>query len=126
MQANETRGEAGTGFRQSLQPPIGASPFPVCFVGASDLQEALRRSEQKDLVTEVLEKDRSDCPEWTPYKAGFSPREHRLMLDQQQEREQEAQRWRWSAIRLVILLIFVTLAAPTLAVVIERFLLNGG
>ena len=48
------------------------------------------------------------------------------MLDQQQEREKEAQRWRWSAIRLVILLIAATLAAPTLAVVIERFLLNGG
>ncbi len=77
---------------------------PICFVQSVDLQAELlgglepnyppgsvKRSEiidaaPGDLVLELFQRERSDCDanqEFTPWQQGFTPKEHREMLDRE-------------------------------------------
>jgi len=89
--------------------------YPICFVMAYDLmpeveQAVLKQTiDQSDdwgkYVLEVITRER-DCPTkhdklgFTEYQQGFTPREHREMLDRkwlldfQAKREQEDKQWR--------------------------------
>ena len=122
---------------------VASQPYrfgPVCFAGAFDLQEeatALGRETMYDAFKEVTNKERSDCPEWTQWMRGFSPKEHREMLLEEEAREfqsalvqrlehmttrQEEQRRWWWLVGIGISLILATLAAPTLANLAEKVL----
>ena len=64
--------------------------LPVCFVGPYNLATEVNwvaGSLGSVEVLKVIQKDRSDCPEWTRWLRGHSPKEHRLMLEEQQERQ---------------------------------------
>ncbi len=89
----------------------------------------------------VIRKDRSDCPEWTQWQRGFTPKEHREMRDREEEREahrkllegleamrakREGQHLLVTVIVAGVLLFLATLVAPTLAVWVEHRFMNGG
>ena len=104
--------------------------MPVCFARANNLYEEIRTLDDSGprptSSQTVVQKDRSDCPEWTRWIQGFSLREHRLMVDEREEREREARRWRWGAIGIGLLLVLASLAGPSLAVWVENRFLGGG
>ncbi len=94
-----------------------------------------------DAVLKVIQKDRSDCPEWTPWMRGFSPKEHREMLIRKEEQDRyaalveglentkarrENKKWWVGVIAIGIFLILATLAAPALAAWVENRFLAGG
>ena len=142
MEANDIFREEGVPLLREYH------PYPVCSARAFNLQEEAREmgGRRKDSVLSVIHRDR-DCPNWTRWMMGASPKEHRDM--QMAELEQEFQRAlaraqhdlveRLEAMRasrenrsfvvgvvvLGVLLILATLAAPTLPTVLDR-LLNGG
>ena len=108
---------------------------------ASDLRQEvieLDTEAKRASMIMVLQKDRSDCPEWTPWHQGFSPKEHREMLNSREEREwnkallerledmrarTENRKWLWGVVVIGSLLIIATLAGPLLAAWVEnRFL----
>ena len=134
-------GEADEGYRELLDLRSGPSPFPVCFVSAVNLRFEIDAPTQEAIMEVIVFKDRSDCPGWTPWQQGFTPKEHREMLDRKEEREWnralvetlEDTRARREGLHLLvtvivagILLFIATLAAPTLAVWVENRFLGGG
>ena len=102
---------------------------PVCFVRAYDLEWEVGwvvRDLMRIETLKVIQKDRSDCPEWTPWIQGDSPKEHRRMLLEGDERKREAWRWWWGAIAIGLALVVATVAGPLLAVVLDNCVLGGG
>jgi hypothetical protein len=95
VEANSEFREDGSNF------PIGAinERFPVCFVRRFDLESECSENEQKSFpkrdypysVKEVIQRERP-CELFTPWRIGFSPKEHREFLDYQMEKEWREQR----------------------------------
>jgi hypothetical protein len=81
--------------------------YPICFVMAYDLMPEVENAAQKQFkdgsddwskyVVKVIQDDRS-CPKkgglygFTKYYQGFTPKEHREMLDKQWQLDQEERR----------------------------------
>ena len=130
--------EADDMFRETGK-STGIAPFPTCTAMAADLEQeytALESVHAGDPVLKVIQKDRSDCPEWTPWMRGFSPKEHREMLIRKEEQDRNeslvksledmrAQReegnWWLGVIGIGIVLILATLAAPIMSALIVPF-----
>ena len=135
--------EADMRFRQSGI-STGLALFPTCTAMAADLERELTKlnsNESGDAILKVIQKDRSDCPEWTPWMRGFSPKEHREMLIRKEEQDRyaalveglentkarrENKKWWWGVIAIGFFLILATLAAPALAAWVENRFLAGG
>ena len=134
--------EAGKMFRNTGKSADFAF-YPTCTAMAANLEQeftALESVHADDPVLEVIQKDRSGCPEWTPWIRGFSPKEHREMLIRKEEQgryeslvksledmraQREERNWTLGVIGIGIVLILATLAAPTLAVWVENCFLGG-
>ena len=135
--------EATDLFRTLGVPNLGEyHQFPICTAGAYNLEKEAKdvgkRTAESGLS--VIDRER-DCPEWTRWMMGSSPKEHREMLLAQEARDfQTALVERLEDLRarrenrgLVVTLIITggvlglfTLLGPTLAVWVENSLLNGG
>jgi hypothetical protein len=80
-------------IRQTGEVPLEASSpssnlyedAPVCYARAADLAKELRGTRPADRLA-VIQKDR-DCASFTPWQQGFSPKEHREMIDSAALRE---------------------------------------
>ena len=100
------------------------------------LQEVFELDTEAEPVSRmtVIQKDRSDCPEWTPWHQGFSPKEHREMRNSREEREwnkallerledmrarREDRKWWWGVIGIGIALVIATVAGPIVAALID-------
>lgn len=79
---------------------------PVCFARKADFQEELRTrySVGRERIVALLSQERN-CSAFTPRQQGFTPKEHREMLDRRWERK-----WR------VIEMIVVGIAIPALII----------
>ncbi len=76
--------------------------WPICFVSAFPLRKEVRDAMDRDgvysgdassvHVVEVLKRNRDECPGFTPWRQGFTPKEHQEMLDRQWRLEFQAQR----------------------------------
>lgn len=65
---------------------------PICFMQQHPLQnECIEAGDSKKALLQVITAERS-CDEFTPWKQGLSPREHREMLDRKWMLEQQTQR----------------------------------
>jgi hypothetical protein len=82
--------------------PYGYQPLPLCFDLQFPLADELGEKffdAPVPAVLEVIRKNR-DCPAFTPWQQGFTPKEHREMLDREKmlqwqlDREEEDRRWR--------------------------------
>lgn len=124
--SNEAK-EIPVPYRENPSRTFGGADMPFCLVDAYDLPKEIQAlpSERPVSIETVIFEDR-DCTEWTRYKAGSSPRDHRLMLDEQRERAREDQKWKWGVIRVGLLLAFTTVAGPMLAVVLDNCAFGGG
>lgn len=75
--------------------------FPLCFERATSLQEEISplSPSPHHAVLGVISDDRV-CSNYTPWHQGFTPKEHREMIDRQWERnwqlerEREDRKWR--------------------------------
>ena len=105
--------------------------LPVCYVAAFDLKQEVQKVYESDSIdvsrsnVKVIQKDRSDCPKWTPWSPGLSARGHQVMLDKERERKREARRWVLGAIVIGSLLVLATLAGPILAIMIDHWFFGG-
>lgn len=117
---------------------------PLCFERAFPLQEEAK-GDSPDEVVRVFQSDR-ECPSFTPWQQGFTPKEHREMLDRremrdwQERREREDRDWRerqeerqrqwqvaqararlrWDIIIFGIVVTLAIMAATIIAAFIER------
>jgi hypothetical protein len=65
---------------------------PVCFVMARKFEEELKGEQSRSNVNELL-KEEWNCPSFTPWNQGFSPKEHKeMMMTEQIQRLQNEQR----------------------------------
>jgi hypothetical protein len=64
--------------------------LPICFVMAFDLASECKSADRNDLIA-VMKKER-DCQSSTAWLQGFSPKEHREMLNEKMMREWQANR----------------------------------
>ena len=135
--------EANDLFRKHGVPNLSEyHRYPVCSAGAFNLEGEVRDvgGGRAKSGLSVIHRER-DCPEWTRWMMGSSPREHREMLAAQEARDfQTALVERLEDLRarrenrgLVVTLIITggvlglfTLLGPTLAVWVENCFLNGG
>ena len=81
--------EANDLFRIHRVPNLGRYfPYPVCSAGAFKLEDEARDvgGDGVESVHSVIDRER-DCPEWTLWLMGSSPKEHRDMLMAKEERE---------------------------------------
>jgi|SRR3972149_4593907 len=96
-------------FRATGVPDVGGGQHrqvPLCFMRVVDFRDefelnnvALREHPPENLVKDVINKERP-CNQVTAWKFGFTPKEHREMLDRQwmldfqTKRENEDREWR--------------------------------
>ncbi len=107
--------EAGSDFREkgavALGREYGRNQYnlheqrPVCFVQRYDLRGEIKsvfvagKKDETGCVLQVITKER-ECSEFTDWQQGFTPKEHREMLDRQwmidfqAKRENEDREWR--------------------------------
>ena len=86
-------------------PGRGQETFPHCFVRAASLPTEIPQT-PGGTVRHVICKER-DCPSFTPWRQGFSPKEHREMIDRKEiqdwkERQQQDER-RFQVIMAILL-----------------------
>lgn len=125
-------------LRQSANAPMPRTPTeprelyertPLCFARARQLQDEVSNDDRHELLR-VFQRDR-DCPSFTTWQQGFTPKEHRDMLDRQwllereERRDKEQRQWqtRQRIIDLVVLGLIATLVAggfTVLGAFIER------
>jgi hypothetical protein len=94
---------------------------PICLVRAYPLHNEFTNQDQasKGEIFRMLEKDRNDCAKrrlFTDWQQGFTPKEHREMLDRRWERK-------WRIIELIVLGVIAVLVAggfTILGALIER------
>ena len=91
---NEGFAEADALYRERGLSDRVLIPFPVCFAMAADLEKevhGLAQDSDSDLgsaiISKVVQKDRSDCSQWTPWMRGVSPKEHMEMLIRKEEQD---------------------------------------
>ncbi len=126
--------EADIDFREkgivpTVYDEVGRNPhklhrdLPLCFVGNSYLSNAIKNIKHNDNpfdeIKEIIQTE-NDCKEFTEWRQGYTPIEHREMLDRQwmldyQTRREEADRaWQhkerkndktWRVIELICLII---------------------
>jgi hypothetical protein len=128
--------EADSEFREDganlhLRSTVNES-FPICFMRSFDLDSECReiqasssKRNEPDIVKEVIQKERH-CDTFIPWHMGFSPKEHREILDIQMEKEwreqrlQEDRAWReeqakqerhWRTVQLAILVAGLVITA---------------
>lgn len=98
--------------------------FPICFA-MIDLREELDKERQngnddKGCTWNVIHKDRN-CGEFTKWRQGLNPKEHREMLDRQWQLEQEEKRRKtdrnWHFMELAITLVVGAVIALVAALV---------
>ena len=65
-------------------------PSPVCFVRASDLAAEMELPKGKAQFLKVLGTER-ECQRFVKWQQGFTPREHKEMIDSQEQRERDRQ-----------------------------------
>jgi hypothetical protein len=75
---------------------VGSDPFPICFVMAAPLQSEVGDTCLVVKCLAVVGKDRP-CQSFTPWQIGYSPREHKEMIEakelaRQQEEARERER----------------------------------
>lgn len=128
--------EADGMYRESGK-TAGLANYPTCTAMAVDLEReltGLNSNESGDGILKVIQRDRSECPQWTPWMRGFTAKEHREILLRKEEQERYAAlvkglegRNLWlGVIGIGIFLILATLAAPALAAWVEYRFLAGG
>lgn len=115
--------------------------WPQCFMRKYDLQAEMReieqqRAEQKEvrerhrLVLMVVNEERCCC-EYTDWRMGFSPKEHREMLDRQRllewqtEEAKKNRRYRIAELVIAILGVIAIVAIGLLSALVERGILFG-
>ena len=129
--------EAYSYYRQKGEADTPHHPFPVCFAMAATLEGEVNTSNGDFAgvpILQVIEKDRSDCPEWTPWRQGFSPKEHREMLIRQEEQDRnrallqgledlrarrEDRTLLFGMIAVGLLLVMATIVGPIVAALID-------
>lgn len=95
---NRTLAEAESLMRQRGESPPhpGDSRWkfyetgPVCFVLACDLPREAGNADDKGKFLDVIGRER-ECNRHTPWQQGFTPREHKEMLDEKEERKWRAE-----------------------------------
>ncbi len=111
-----------TGYLEG-QPTSRHEPLPLCFAQVCDLKAEFKKADKMGspgyvALDSVIHMER-DCSDFTPWQQGFTPKEHREMLDRQewrdwQERQRKADR-RWRIIEIGIMVImtggFIVLGA---------------
>jgi hypothetical protein len=91
--------EADDDFRESGQAVHECSPSPLCFAMVPDPRKEAGSSPDSRVVLNVITKSR-DCPKFTPWQQGFSPKEHAEMLHEKameelrETREEKDRQWR--------------------------------
>ena len=60
--------------------------IPICFVRAFDLADGIKTQEDSRSFLHVIQIDRN-CEKHTPWHQGFSPREHKEMIDAERLRD---------------------------------------
>ncbi len=106
------RREATGEFKEVERSGSGTLPqpfpyvFPLCFVRSIDLQSEYKLKDQgstkefhdrqKQEISEVVSKPR-ECNDFTKWQQGFTPKEHREMLDRGRER-------RWHVFEIILIL----------------------
>lgn len=129
--------QVATGGTSSTGTQTPYRHIPICFARAYDLQSEIPgqlSQDQEDypakLVLEVISKDRK-CPKrmpadgFTRWHQGFTPKEHREMLDRQETRDWQAKQdaKRTSERRLdALVLVFVAGGFTILGVVLSELL----
>ncbi len=113
LRNKESRGleEAEESYREGVALPLvdGGVYYrhesrPLCFTRNHDLRNEVREEEKKEEaerrnIGQVIEADRK-CEAFTEWQQGFTPKEHREMLDRQwvieyqERREMEDKKWR--------------------------------
>ena len=89
--------EADTKSRTTGLLGYAVLPAPVCFLDAYDLQDEYFSASGAFghvKVLEVLRKSREDCPDWTEWLKGYSPKEHRRMLWEREQQAEANRKWR--------------------------------
>ena len=86
--------------------------IPLCFAGQTYLGDAIKnvntKSNLNDEVKTIINKE-IDCKEFTKWRQGFTPKEHREMIDREgmQKREEERRRndrkWHWVELIAIIM-----------------------
>ena len=86
--------------------------FPTCFSRAfnlgqevkdrqAEIQESAKTDSLKSAVKDVIHKERT-CKQFVKWERGFTPKEHREMIDREWERKNDK---KWHIIELVVLVI---------------------
>jgi hypothetical protein len=143
--------EVEKAFRESGSPPVryvsgrnqyvGQERVPICFVQAYDLKQEIEIARGSDAMNAtwvhfVINQDR-ECQPFMEWQQGFTPKEHREMLDReamlkwQTEREEadkkwreneskENRKWRFREFLIAAIAVIVVIIAAILGAIIER------
>ncbi len=91
--------------------------LPLCFVGRHDLQWEIKSTGKQDktVVITVINDERQCGEAFTEWKLGFTPKEHREMLDRAewlkwQERQRRDDK-RWRVIELIVIGVITVIIA---------------
>ena len=111
----EIRSEGALSIARNTNKPFDAYEPPICFVQAPDfkaipysLEFTLQRDKERKKVYDEIQRDR-ECEFFTKWKQGFTPKEHREMMDRQfmmemeEKRRKNDRKWHW--IELVAIVI---------------------
>ena len=104
-------------------------PFPFCYVDEYDLPgECFAIAKGRvgsEIMHEVVQRGREDCPRWTSWMQGFSPLQHIQMALDREQRSQDHRKWRIEVLGLGAGLIVVGVVGPLLAVVLDNCAFGG-
>ncbi len=78
--------------RSPIQPKELYERSPICFATAWDLRDEVTEANPDELLR-VFQRNR-DCSSFTPWQQGFTPKEHREMMDRERARQWQAERER--------------------------------
>lgn len=124
-QTDWVSGEAPDYFRETGQPP-GTISFLLCFARKIKIQQETDKLPKDsggrgNRVLQIISAER-ECDSFAEWQQGFSPKEHREMLDRERllkwQTEENRSNRRYRLIELA--LVFVTIVAVLLAAFIER------
>lgn len=115
---------------------MGQFSDPFCLIRAFDLPCEYKQERSENRVLAVLQRER-DCPSFREWQQGFSPKEHREMMDRekmlkwQTDREDKDKEWQRGQNRQMVILGAIIggifgLITTVLGIVLTYLLTHGG
>ncbi len=120
----EIRMEGGPVIVWNTEKPLHHTEPPICFMRVEDYKSIpYTLFGDNDMVKSEIQRERT-CKDFIPWQQGFTPKEHRemmdrkLMLEMEEKRKRNDRKWHWIEL-------FVTLAFGAIIALISTIIARG-